>query len=58
MENNIVILIDGDNISLNISEYIYEIAREKGNIICSRLYGDFSNAKINKWKDICNGLFK
>ena len=40
--NNIIILIDGDNINCANCKNIYDIAREKGVIIASKLYGDFS----------------
>jgi len=54
MDNNIIILIDGDNINPKWCENMFEIANEKGIIVQSRLYGDFSRKEMEKWKDKCN----
>jgi uncharacterized protein (TIGR00288 family) len=52
--NNIIILIDGDNINSKSCKNIYDIAREKGIIVSSKLYGDFSKIEMEQWKDNCN----
>lgn len=54
MENdkNLAVLIDGDNIpSGNVREMMEEIAKY-GNPTIKRIYGDWTNPRLSKWKNI------
>ncbi|UNZ00371.1 NYN domain-containing protein [Zhouia spongiae] len=52
MDLNIAVLIDGDNIpSAYVKEMIEEIAKY-GNPTIKRIYGDWTNPRLNKWKHI------
>jgi uncharacterized LabA/DUF88 family protein len=52
MEINLAVLIDGDNIpSGYIKEMMEEIAKY-GNPTIKRIYGDWTNPRLSKWKNI------
>lgn len=51
-QNNIAVLIDGDNIpSANVKEMMEEIAKY-GNPTIKRIYGDWTRPGLNKWKPL------
>ncbi|WP_242082714.1 NYN domain-containing protein [Aestuariivivens sediminis] len=50
--NNLAVLIDGDNIpSANVKEMMEEIAKY-GNPTIKRIYGDWTRPDLNKWKNL------
>jgi len=52
MDLNLAVLIDGDNIpSVYVKEMMEEIAKY-GNPTIKRIYGDWTNPKLSKWKKI------
>ncbi len=52
MDLNLAVLIDGDNIpSAYVKEMMEEIAKY-GNPTIKRIYGDWTNPKLSKWKNI------
>ena len=52
MEVNLAVLIDGDNIpSAYVKEMMEEIAKY-GNPTIKRIYGDWTNPRLGKWKNI------
>jgi len=52
MDINFAVLIDGDNIpSANVKEMMEEIAKY-GNPTIKRIYGDWTNPRLNKWKTV------
>ena len=52
MDLNLAVLIDGDNIpSAYVKEMMEEIAKY-GNPTIKRIYGDWTNPKLTKWKSI------
>ncbi|MBC8343944.1 MAG: NYN domain-containing protein [Bacteroidetes bacterium] len=52
MDINLAVLIDGDNIpSAYIKEMMEEIAKY-GNPTIKRIYGDWTNPKLSKWKNL------
>ncbi|MGB5499289.1 MAG: NYN domain-containing protein [Maribacter sp.] len=52
MEINFAVLIDGDNIpSAHVKEMMEEIAKY-GNPTIKRIYGDWTNPRLNKWKTV------
>jgi hypothetical protein len=52
MEVNLAVLIDGDNIpSAYVKEMMEEIAKY-GNPTIKRIYGDWTNPRLNKWKNV------
>lgn len=52
MEINLAVLIDGDNIpSIYVKDMMEEIAKY-GNPTIKRIYGDWTNPKLNKWKNV------
>lgn len=50
----IAILIDGENAESCLIEQIIEEVEKLGTVTIKRLYGDFSNGKMNKWKEPSN----
>ncbi len=51
-QNNIAVLIDGDNIpSANVKEMMEEIAKY-GNPTIKRIYGDWTRPGLTKWKNL------
>ena len=52
MDLNLAVLIDGDNIpSAYVKEMMEEIAKY-GNPTVKRIYGDWTNPRLNKWKHL------
>ena len=52
MDSNLAVLIDGDNIpSAYVKEMMEEIAKY-GNPTIKRIYGDWTNPKLGKWKTV------
>ncbi len=52
MDLNLAVLIDGDNIpSAYVKEMMQEIAKY-GNPTIKRIYGDWTNPRLNKWKTV------
>jgi uncharacterized LabA/DUF88 family protein len=52
MNSNIAVLIDGDNIpSAHVKEMMEEIAKY-GNPTIKRIYGDWTNPHLSKWKNL------
>ena len=52
MDINFAVLIDGDNIpSAYVKEMMEEIAKY-GNPTVKRIYGDWTNPRLNKWKTV------
>jgi len=52
MDLNLAVLIDGDNIpSAYVKEMMEEIAKY-GNPTIKRIYGDWTNPKLSKWKSV------
>lgn len=52
MDKNLAVLIDGDNIpSAYVKEMMEEIAKY-GNPTIKRIYGDWTNPKLAKWKKV------
>ncbi|MDX1364572.1 NYN domain-containing protein [Arenibacter latericius] len=52
MDTNLAVLIDGDNIpSAYVKEMMEEIAKY-GNPTIKRIYGDWTNPKLAKWKNL------
>ncbi len=52
MDLNLAVLIDGDNIpSAYVKEMMEEIAKY-GNPTIKRIYGDWTNPKLSKWKNV------
>ncbi len=52
MDINFAVLIDGDNIpSAYVKEMMAEIAKY-GNPTIKRIYGDWTNPRLNKWKTV------
>ncbi len=52
MENNLAVLIDGDNIpAAYVKEMMEEIAKY-GNPTIKRIYGDWTNPQLIKWKNV------
>jgi hypothetical protein len=52
MDKNLAVLIDGDNIpSAYIKEMMEEIAKY-GNPTIKRIYGDWTNPRLGKWKNV------
>ena len=52
MDLKLAVLIDGDNIpSANVKEMMEEIAKY-GNPTIKRIYGDWTNPKLSKWKNV------
>ncbi len=52
MDFNLAVLIDGDNIpSVYVKEMMQEIAKY-GNPTIKRIYGDWTNPRLGKWKQI------
>ncbi|NNF22020.1 MAG: NYN domain-containing protein, partial [Saprospiraceae bacterium] len=52
MDIKLAVLIDGDNIpSAYVKEMMEEIAKY-GNPTIKRIYGDWTNPKLSKWKGV------
>lgn len=54
--NNIAILIDGDNAQAKLLELILEEVSKYGKVTIRRIYGDWTTPQMNSWKDLLNDL--
>src|SRR5699024_6154023 len=54
--NNIAMLIDGDNAQPKLLEYILEEASKYGKVTIRRIYGDWTHPGMNGWKNLLNDL--
>lgn len=54
--NNIAMLIDGDNAQPKLLEYILEEASKYGKVTIRRIYGDWTHPSMNGWKNLLNDL--
>lgn len=54
--NNIAMLVDGDNAQPKLLEYILEEASKYGKVTIRRIYGDWTTPQMNGWKDLLNDL--
>ena len=52
MSNNLAVLIDGDNIPSKYEKEMMEEIAKYGNPTVKRIYGDWTNPRLNKWKDV------
>ena len=52
MEVNLAVLIDGDNIPSGYIKEIMEEIAKYGNPTIKRIYGDWTNPRLSKWKNI------
>ena len=51
-EMRIAVLIDAENISNKYTEVIISEANVLGNVICKRIYGDWTKQIMSSWKDV------
>ncbi len=56
INNNIAILVDGDNAQAKLLETILEEVSKYGKVTIRRIYGDWTTPNMNSWKDILNDL--
>ncbi len=54
--NNIAMLIDGDNAQPKLLEYILEEASKYGKVTIRRIYGDWTHPGMSGWKNLLNDL--
>lgn len=54
--NNIAILVDGDNAQAKLLELILEEVSKYGKVTVRRIYGDWTSPQMNSWKDLLNDL--
>lgn len=54
--NNIAILVDGDNAQPKLLELILEEVSKYGKVTVRRIYGDWTTPQMNSWKDLLNDL--
>lgn len=52
--NKIAILIDGDNAQANLLPQMLVEAGKQGQVTVRRIYGDWTTANMNSWKDVLN----
>ncbi len=55
-QNNIAILVDGDNAQAKLLIHILEEVSKYGKVTIRRIYGDWTTPQMNSWKDILNDL--
>ena len=51
-EMRIAVLIDAENISNKYTEIIMNEANVLGNVICKRIYGDWTRQNMGSWKEV------
>lgn len=56
INNNIAILVDGDNAQAKLLETILEEVSKYGKVTIRRIYGDWTTPHMNSWKEILNDL--
>lgn len=54
--NNIAILVDGDNAQAKLLENILAEVSKYGKVTIRRIYGDWTTPQMNSWKDLLNDL--
>ncbi len=54
--NNIAILVDGDNAQPKLLENILEEVSKYGKVTIRRIYGDWTAPQMNSWKSLLNDL--
>ncbi|MGL4583904.1 MAG: NYN domain-containing protein [Flavobacterium sp.] len=54
--NNIAILVDGDNAQAKLLDKILEEVSKYGKVTVRRIYGDWTTPQMNSWKDLLNDL--
>lgn len=54
--NNIAILVDGDNAQAKLLEKILEEVSKYGKVTIRRIYGDWTTPQMNSWKELLNDL--
>ncbi|MEC4115119.1 NYN domain-containing protein [Myroides pelagicus] len=54
--NNIAILVDGDNAQAKLLDKILEEVSKYGKVTIRRIYGDWTTPQMNSWKDLLNDL--
>jgi uncharacterized protein (TIGR00288 family) len=52
MENNLAVLIDADNIPARYLKAMMEEIAKYGNPTIKRIYGDWTNPRVNQWKSV------
>jgi uncharacterized protein (TIGR00288 family) len=52
MENNLAVLIDADNIPARFVKAMMEEIAKYGNPTIKRIYGDWTNPRVNQWKSV------
>ncbi|MEK6452207.1 MULTISPECIES: NYN domain-containing protein [Myroides] len=56
INNNIAILVDGDNAQPKLLEEILEEVSKYGKVTIRRIYGDWTTPQMGSWKDLLNDL--
>jgi len=51
IENNIALLIDGDNISASFLSDIMDEISKYGRVTIKKVYGDWTSKRMNKWEE-------
>jgi len=54
--NNIAILVDGDNAQAKLLQNILTEVSKYGKVTIRRIYGDWTTPQMNSWKDLLNDL--
>ena len=54
--NNIAILVDGDNAQAKLLENILEEVSKYGKVTIRRIYGDWTTPQMGSWKELLNDL--
>lgn len=49
----LALLFDGDNVPPSCAAEVLELARARGRVIVSRVYGDFSRPNLHGWREAC-----
>lgn len=55
-QNNIAILVDGDNAQAKLLTYVLEEVSKYGKVTVRRIYGDWTTPQMNSWKELLNDL--
>ncbi|MHC5202628.1 NYN domain-containing protein [Myroides sp. LJL119] len=55
-QNNIAILVDGDNAQAKLLTNILEEVSKYGKVTIRRIYGDWTTPQMNSWKELLNDL--
>ena len=49
---SLVLLIDGDNVSAKLAEFIFSQIEQRGRVVVKRIYGDWSSSRLQSWKSV------